>query len=95
MSEASKRFEISSALVRPVQRQAIVVVERREWDWPIVEGVGGLRGLVRLLAERLVGMVTFVKFATKLIAVRSRFCMSIYGLIAIRERFWRIDIEAK
>jgi hypothetical protein len=45
-----------------------------------------LRGLARLLAERFVGMVTFVKFATKLMAVRNRFCMSIYGLIAMRER---------
>ena len=85
MIEASKRFEISSALVRPEQRQAIVVVERWEWDWPIVEGVGGLVGP---LAERFGGMVTFVKFATKLMAVRNRFCTSIYGLTAMRERFW-------
>jgi hypothetical protein len=35
-------------------------------------------------------MVTFVKFAMKLMAVRNRFCLSIYGLIAMRERFWRI-----
>ena len=44
-------------------------------------------------------MVTFVKLATKLMAVRNRSCMSIYGLIAMRERlganvFWRQrDVE--
>ena len=47
-----------------------------------------LRGLFGLLGEMLVGMATSVKFATKLMAVRNRFCMSIYELIAIRERFW-------
>ena len=47
-----------------------------------------VRGLVGLLAERLVGMVRFVKLATKLMAVRNRFCMSIYGVIAMREKLW-------
>lgn len=89
MIEASKRFEINSALVRPVQRQAmVVVVERREWDWPIVEDVGVLGGLVRLLGEMFVEIAMSVKLATKLMAVRNRFCMSIYQLKAIRERFW-------
>jgi hypothetical protein len=84
MIEASKRFEINSALVRPVQRQAMVVVveERREWDWPIVEDVGVLRRLARLLGEMFLVIATFVKFATKLMVVRNRFCMSIYELIA-------------
>lgn len=89
MIEASKRFEINSALVRPVQRQAmVVVVERREWDWPIVKDVGGLEGLVGLLGEMFVEIAMSVKLATKLMAVRNRFCMSIYQLKAIRERFW-------
>jgi hypothetical protein len=83
MIEASKRFEINSALVRPVQRHAMLVVEeRREWDWPIVEDVGVLRRLARLLGEMFLVIATFVKFATKLMAVRNRFCMSIYELIA-------------
>jgi hypothetical protein len=89
MIEASKRFEINSALVRPVQRQAMVlVVERREWDWPIVKDVGVLEGLVGLLGEMFVEIAMSVKLATKLMAVRNRFCMSIYQLKAIRERFW-------
>jgi hypothetical protein len=89
MIEASKRFEINSALVRPVQRQAmVVVVERREWDWPIVKDVGVLEGLVGLLGEMFVEIAMSVKLATKLMAVRNMFCMSIYELKAIRERFW-------
>jgi hypothetical protein len=47
-----------------------------------VEDVGVLRRLARLLGEMFVVMVMSVKFATKLMAVRNRFCMSIYGLIA-------------
>jgi hypothetical protein len=38
------------------------------------------------------GMVTFVKFATKLMVMRSRFCMSIYRADSDRGRdFGRID----
>ena len=41
-----------------------------------------LRRLARLLGEMFVVVAMSVKFATKLMAARNRFCMSIYGLIA-------------